>query len=108
MLWRFLWVSFRGGVDQQRHPGLLVIRVWVTGLGGAFACHVSLFVTFETGIGAAEVCSFFVGKFSELRRLSLGSEGINLYGGRGRAQGIQLHRFAVGVFLVKGLRGGEG
>ena len=100
-----------GGVDQQRHPGLLAVRVWVTGLGGAFACNMSLFATFETGIGAAEVCSFFVGKFSELRRLSLGSEGINLYGGRGvagHAQGIQLHRFAAGVFLMKGLRGGEG
>ena len=65
----------------------------------------SLFATFETGIGAAEMRSFFVGKFSEFRRLSLGFESINLYGGR--AQGIQLHRFAAGVF-VKGLRGDEG
>ena len=102
------WVFFRGAMDQQRHPGLLAVRVWVIGLGGAFACYMSLFTTFETGIGAAEMRSFFVGKFSELRRLSLGSEGINLYGGRGRVQGIQLHRFAVGVFVMKGLRGGEG
>ena len=72
------WVFFRGGVDQQRHPGLLAVRVWVIGLGGAFACHMSLFATFETGIDASKVCSFFVGEFLELRRLSLGSEGINL------------------------------
>ena len=97
------WVYFPGSVDQQRHPSLLAVRVWVICLGGAFACYMSLFATFETGIDAAEVCSFFVGKFSELRRLSLGSEDINLYGGRGRAQGIQLHRFAMGVFVMKGL-----
>src|SRR5271169_22578 len=105
MLSRSSWVFFPGGVDQQRHPGLLAVRVWVTGLGGAFACYMSLFATFETGIDAAEVCSFFVCKFSELRRLSLGSEGIDLYGGRGvvtgYTQGIQLHRFAAGVFLVE-------
>ena len=56
--------------------------------------------------------SFVVGKFSELRKLRLGSEGINLHEDRGldtgHAQGIQLHRFAAGVFLMKGLRGGEG
>ena len=65
-------------MDQQRHPGLLAVRVWVIGLSGAFACHMSLFATFETGIDAPKVCSFFDGEFLELRRLSLGSEGINL------------------------------
>ena len=35
----------------------------VTGFRGAVACQVPLLATFETGIGAAEVCSFFVGKF---------------------------------------------
>ena len=76
MLSRSSWVFFRGGVDQQRHPGLLAVRVWVIGLGGAFACHMSLFATFETGIGAAEMCSFFVGEF--LQMLSLDSESTNL------------------------------
>ena len=111
MLSGLSWVFFPGGVDQQRHSGLLAVRVWVIGLGGALACHMSLFATFETGIDASKVGSFVVGKFSEPRRLSLGSEGINLYGGRGvdtgHAQGIQLHRFAAGVFLVNGLRGAE-
>ena len=83
----------------------------MTGLGGAFACYVFLLATFETGVDASKIRSFVVGKFSELRRLSLGSEGINLYGGRGvdtgHAQGIQLHRFATGVFLVGRLRGTE-
>src|SRR5208282_5122099 len=104
MLSRSSWVFFPGGVDQQRHPGLLAVRVWVIGLGGAFACYMSLFATFETGVGASKMRSFVVGKFSEL--LSLGSEGINLYGDR--AQGIKLHRFAAGVLLIGGLRGGEG
>src|SRR5208282_4032402 len=105
------WVYFPGSVDQQRHSGLLAVRVWVIGLKGAFACNISLFATFETGVDASKVCSFVVGKFSELRRLSLGSEGINLYGdrglGTGHAQGIQLHRFAAGVFVMKRLRESE-
>jgi hypothetical protein len=67
-------VFFPRGVDQQRHPGLLAVRVWVT-LGGAFACNVSLFATLETGVGAAQVCSVVVGKLSEFRRLGLGFEG---------------------------------
>ena len=83
MLSRSSWVFFRGGVDQQRHPGLLAVRVWVTGLGGVLACYMSLFATFEAGIDASKVRSFIVGKFSKLRRLSLGSEDINLRGGRG-------------------------
>jgi hypothetical protein len=62
---------------------------------------VSLFATFETGVGAAQVCSVVVGKLSELRRLSLGFEG-------GHVQGIQLHRFTTGVFLVGRLQGDEG
>jgi hypothetical protein len=108
MLSRSSWVFFPGGMDQQRHPGLLAVRVWVTGLGGALACNMSLLATFKTGVEASKMRSFVVGKFSELRRLSLGSEGINLYVGRGRAQGIQLHRFTAGVFVMKDLRGGEG
>ena len=53
--------------------------------------------------------SFVVGKLSEFRRLSLDSEGINLYEGRGivvlsYAQDVQLHEFATGVLLMKGLR----
>ena len=73
----------------------------------------SLFATFRTGVDAPKMRSFVVGKFSELRRLSLGSEGINLYGDRdvvilGYTQDVQLHGFAADVFLMKGLRGGEG
>ena len=64
----------------------------MTGLGGAFACNMSLLAAFKTGIDASKIRSFVVGKFSELRRLSLGSEGINLYESRGvdmgHAQGI--------------------
>ena len=63
----------------------------MTGLGGAFACNVSLLATFEAGVEASKVCSFVVGKFSELRGLILGSEGINLYvvwGVVDHAQGI--------------------
>jgi hypothetical protein len=70
----------------------------MTGLCGAFACNVSSFATLETGIDAAEVCSFVVGKLSELRRLGLGFKG-------GHVQGIQLHRFAASVLLVRRLHG---
>ena len=73
----------------------------MTGLGGVFACNMSLIATFEPGIAAAEACSFVVGKLSELQRLSLGFEG-------GHVQGIQLHRFAAGVFWVGRLQGDEG
>ena len=102
---------FRGDVDQQRHPGLLAVRVWVTGLGGAFACYVSLFATFETDIDASKMRSFVVGKFPEFRRLGFSLESIDLDGVRCvivcHTQGIQLHRFAADVFLVGRLRGIE-
>jgi hypothetical protein len=34
MLSRVSWVLVRGFVNQQRHPGLPVVQVWVLGLGG--------------------------------------------------------------------------
>jgi hypothetical protein len=58
-----------GGVDQQSHPGLLAVRVWMT-LGGAFVCNMPLFETFTAGMR-----SVVVGKLFELRRMSLGFEG---------------------------------